>query len=190
MGVREQCTNGFTSVDRMSAVLGDYGTDQLSWQFGAVSLQVVVPEINFTCSGSILSWVFGAQWEGDTDSYTELQIWRPGSRDGVYSKVGSTTIMTKENSTRLYQYSLSSPLPFRAGDVLGYYQGSSHQSQLRLLYEDKESSPQFYYTEQTTSSTQFNIENGTLESAYHVLISVRTGELCMYKNTKGSYSEM
>ena len=57
-----------------------------------VNGQVLIPSVNFTCSGSIQSWVFGAQSEGDTDRYSELQIWRPGSEDGVYSKVGTTII--------------------------------------------------------------------------------------------------
>ena len=85
---------------------------------------MVVPKINFTCSGSIQSWVFGAQWEENTGSYTELQIWRPGSENGVSTKVWSTTIMTEENTTGLYSHTLSSPLPFQAGDVLGYYKAT------------------------------------------------------------------
>ena len=65
--------------------------------------QAIIPEINFTCAGSILSWTFGASWEGKTPELTELQIWR-SSGDGSYDKVGSTTIITEENTTGLYQY--------------------------------------------------------------------------------------
>ena len=99
------------------------------------SIQAIYPQVKFTCSGSILSWVFGAQWEGNTDSFTELQIWRPGSEAGSYTKVGSTTIMVQRNRTPLYEYRLSSPLAFQAGDILGYYQPATTSSQLRLLVE-------------------------------------------------------
>ena len=72
-------------------------------------------------SGQLLSSLYKklpryvAEWTG-SDSFTELQIWR-SSGDGSYTKVGSTTIMTEENTTQLYEYPLSSPLPFLEGDI-------------------------------------------------------------------------
>ena len=107
----------------MDAVLGDYGRVVHS----PSDRQAIFPGVNFTCSGSIQSWIFGAQWIGSTASFTELQIWR-SSGDGSYIKVGSTTIMTEENTTELYYYPLSSPLPFQAGDILGYYQPNPQAS--------------------------------------------------------------
>ena len=113
------------SLERIHAVLENYGGTSVFH----TNAQTIAPGINFTCSGNILSWIFGAVWVGNTAPFTELQIWR-SSGDGSYTKVGSTTIMTEQNTTRLYQYPLSSPLPFQAGDILGYY-----QSQLRLVSE-------------------------------------------------------
>ena len=81
--------------------------------------QVVVPSINFTCRGSILSWIVGGQWQGNTDSFTELQIWR-GSEDGGYTIVGSTLINVTQGTPgelQLYHYPLTTPLSFEAGDV-------------------------------------------------------------------------
>ena len=127
----DDCTSGFMSVDRMDDLLGNEGLVLRSFD----AIQAIFPKVNFTCSGSILSWVFGAYWEGNTGSFTELQIWRPGSEDGSYTKVGSATIMVQRNTTRLYEYRLSSPLAFTAGDVLGYYQPARESSQLRLLVE-------------------------------------------------------
>ena len=112
----------------MNAVLGNYGPDDLvTYQD---SYQAIIPGINFTCSGTILSWTFAAEWWENATALTELQIWR-SSGDGFYTKVGSTTIMTEESTTGLYQYPLSSPLSFEAGDILGYF-----MSQLRLQFED------------------------------------------------------
>ena len=139
--------------------------------------QAILPEVNFICSGSILSWVFGAQWEGHTDSYTELQIWRPGSEDGVYNKVGSTTIVTEKSQTRIYQYSLTSPLIFQAGDVLGFYQPEPSRSQLTLIGEGEARGRQlgYYHLDSTSAASQLNISiHG--DDRYQVFINAVTGE--------------
>ena len=133
----DDCTSGFMSLDRMNAVLRNYGPDDLITYQG--SFQAIIPGINFTCSGNILSWKFAAEWQENAPALTELQIWR-SSGDGSYTKVGSTTIMTEESATRLYQYPLSSPLPFQAGDILGYF-----MSQLTLQFEDVGSGHLLYY---------------------------------------------
>ena len=49
------CTQGFASIDRINAVQGIFGTDDLSLHLEGESIQVVVPAMNFMCSGSILS---------------------------------------------------------------------------------------------------------------------------------------
>ena len=67
----------------MDAVLGNYG--RLAYSLS--DRQVIFPGVNFTCSGSIQSWIFGALWNGYTASFTELQICR-SSGDGSYTKVG------------------------------------------------------------------------------------------------------
>jgi len=110
-------------------VLGDLES------FPTYNEQAISPNMNFTCDGSILSWTFGAQWNANSQAYTELQMWRSSTGgDGSYTKVGSTTIMLEEeNSTRLYQYTLTSPLPFQAGDILGFFQ---HRTSAHFQYED------------------------------------------------------
>ena len=163
------------SVDRIGAVLGYYGNVVTSLKDSSV--QGVYPEINFTCAGSILSWTFGASWEGNTPGLTELQIWR-NSGDGSYTKVGSTTIMTEENTTGLYQYPLSSPLPFQARDILGYYQPARSRSQLGLVYENVGSGqPAYYVTRLDNAPSLFTATELTLDDRYHVLVGVETGNL-------------
>ena len=170
----DDCTSGFVSLDRMHAVLGNYNSSDVVG-FARVT-QAIIPGINFTCSGSIESWTFGADWEQDTD-FIELQIWRPGSEDGSYTKVGSTTInVEEEGQTDLYDYPLSSPLHFQAGDILGYY------GQMRLMAEDVGADHPLYYTRTTSAASQFSItdpQTGYTDQ-YHVLIRVTTGETCMY----------
>ena len=175
----DDCASGFMSMDRMEAALQG-GTESENHVLGdvvvldpIVNRQAILPYMNFTCDGSILSWTFGAQWEGNSPKYTELQIWR-SSGDGSYTKVGSTTIMLEEeSSTRLYQYTLTSPLPFQVGDILGFFQGS----QLGLLLEDVGSDHSLHYNIQDSPSSHFVITSNTrMFDRYHLLISVETSE--------------
>ena len=169
----DNCTSGFISLDRMHTVLGNYGDDVVNMSSRG-SVQAIIPGINFTCSGSIESWTFGASWEEDTH-FIELQIWRPDSEDGSYTKVGSTTINVEEKGqTDLYQYPLSSPLHFQAGDTLGYY-CTQHMS---LKFEKVGSGHPLYYTNRDNAASHFSVHDfeTTYVDWYHVLIGVTTGK--------------
>ena len=157
-------------MDRIDAVLGNYGS--VFFSFPDFSVQAIVPDTTFTCNGSILSWTFGARWEGNSETFTELQIWR-SSGDGSYTKVGSTTIMTEASATGLYQYPLSSPLPFQAGDILGYFQPATSTSQLGLYHEEVTTINNRIVLLASPAS-QFNIA-GTSVLIYQPMIDVETG---------------
>ena len=121
------CTSGFMSRERIDLLLDGVGDKHI------LNAQAIFPGMNFTCNGSIQSLIFGAQWQGNSSSFPELQIWRPRGNQS-YSKVRCTVInMTGESSLKLYQYTLTSPLAFGKGDTLGYYQPAS--SQLGLYFE-------------------------------------------------------
>ena len=172
----------------MDAVLENYGRVVDS----STDRQAIFPGVNFTCSGSIQSWIFGAPWIESTTSFTELQIWR-SSGDGFYTKVGNTTVnVIEENTTGLYYYPLSSPLPFQAGDILGYYQPNSLDltSQLELRSEeDGQGQLQYYYNRSSAASQLVVSESTNSDSRYQVLINVITGEptylhwMCLGVNT-------
>ena len=101
-----ECTDGFPTLFHI-----DYVEDMTTLETRD-RRQVLIPDINFTCDGAITKWIFGAEWKGNTDTYTELQIWR--STDNVYTKVGATTIMVDgENTSKVYEYPLDFPLEFR-----------------------------------------------------------------------------
>ena len=157
----------------MNAVLRNYDTEDLVTG-SERSVQAIIPGINFACNGSILSWTLAAEWWGAAPELTELQIWR-SSGDGSYDKVGSTTIMTEESTTGLYQYPLSSPLPFQAGDILGFF-----RSQLRLQFENVGSDHLLYFRDQNSAASQFTVSGSSPFDRYHVLISVETGEQSHY----------
>ena len=160
----------------MEAVLGIYSTSDVTASFPdpSTSFQVLVPYSNFTCDGNILNWTFAAEWEGNSPLYTELQIWR-STGSGSFTKVGNTTIMVKEEGpTQLHQYPLSSPLAFQAGDILGYFQGASSMSQLKLLSENVGSGHLQYYSIQNNPASQFTINE--MNHYSYPLIHVETGE--------------
>ena len=84
-------------------------------------------------------------------------------------------MVEEEDPTRLYQYPLSSPLAFQAGDILGYFQGASSMSQLRLLSEDVGSGHLQYYSIHNNPrlASQFIIDE--MDEHYHPLVHVETG---------------
>ena len=144
------------------------------------NFQGIFPEVSFTCNGSIQRWVLGARWEGN-EEYIELQIWRP-SGDGVYTKIGYTTIIVNEPA-ELYEYPLSPPLAFQTGDVLGYYQPEPSRSQLRVRFEQEGRLPQrgYHYSDPTSPASVLNIPPGTVsDDRFQMLVNVVTGKVCIY----------
>ena len=84
-------------------------------------------------------------------------------------------MVDKKDSKRLYQYPLSPPLAFQAGDILGYFQGASSMSQLRLLSEDVGSGHLQYFR-----NISANNPDTQTEDCYQPLIYVETGEPMTY----------
>ena len=167
VGQRDDCTSGFMSLERIRAVQEHRDLINL----GDSNIYAIIPGINFTCSGNIHSWTFGAEWYGSNQSYTELQIWR-SSGDGLdYTEVGRTTIVTEENTTQLYKYPLSSPLSFQEGDILGYYQPPKSRSQLGLKLQ-LGSGHELY--SRVHEADKFKKDSG--RRLFHVLVAVETGE--------------
>ena len=163
-----ECTSGFMSRKRMDTLLHGVGKKRF-----LDTAQVLFPGMNFTCNGSIQSLIFGAQWQGNSRSFPELQIWRP-NRSQSYSKVRSTLInMTGENTLQLYQYTLTSPLAFGPGDILGYYQPSS---QLRLYFEwDGQGQLGYFFATRKLSSYLFVSDSQSVNNI-RLLLAVVTGK--------------
>lgn len=178
----QRCTSGFMNVDRMERLLGYFSPDNVTQLLSATSIQVIIPQMNFTCDGSIQSLVFGADWFGNTATYTEFQIWRK-VRENNYTKVGMSEIrIIDEESSRFYVYNLSSPLHYQAGDIVGYFQGRSSTTQLTILYERVSSDHYVHYRATDTPNSEFA---GISRSRIYPLLSVETSEL---KHTHTLYS--
>ena len=172
-----ECTDGFMSADRIDAVLDKYmyGTFEFTTSNG---FQAIFPGVNFTCNGSIQTWIFGATMEGTaTSSLPELQIWRSNG-NGLYSKVGNTRInVTEESATQLYHFPLSSPLPFQAGDILGYYQPEITQSQLRFYAEKDGQGQQLgYFISSASAYSELSLATESGDDRFQSSINVKTGK--------------
>ena len=86
-GQMSDCTAGFPTLFHIDKVAGNTGLETEDRR------QVVIPDINFSCNGTITRWIVGAKWEGNIDTYTELQIWRRTSTTNQYMKVNGISIM-------------------------------------------------------------------------------------------------
>ena len=97
--------------------------------------QLIIPNTTFTRNGSVVRWIFAAQYNASATQYPKLQVWRENTA-GTYVKVGSTGNMEPLQTAYLnvYEYVLDPPLQVLAGDVLGIYQPSSANSRLHLSF--------------------------------------------------------
>ena len=131
-GNAESCTEGFITRERLAdeaLLIGDFADPNLGNQ------QLIIPNMTFTSSGSVVRWTFAAQYRASATQYPELQVWRENTT-GTYVKVGSTGNMEPNQTAYLnvYEYVLDPPLQVLAGDVLGIYQPSSTNSHVHLLF--------------------------------------------------------
>ena len=162
------CTSGFPSRERMYAVLNRPNSHQ-------TNTQAIIPSMNFTCNGSISSWIIAAnlgKLSTNSTPFTELQIWRR-ERTGEYKRVVFTEVMSKINSSKVYYHNLASPMVFQAGDIIGYYQsGNKH----RILFGRVNSGQTVYYhNNQESSSSTFNKSGSRINDRDHALITVIAG---------------
>ena len=167
--------------------------------------QRIMPQLNFTCNGSLTKWIFAASWNGvsEHDLYPDLQIWRPNG-SGTYMKVQTSTVnITAQNTTNRYEYILNPPLEFRAGDIVGIFQPSQARSRLYMQYYQGNmfSLVMSYYLQTTTSQFQNFSTSGQGVTSQNVLplitVEVETGRCnvlfaCMYSElmhcTKSQFS--
>ena len=141
--VGTDCANGFSSLDGILAALGDIDVVDRDMQ------QRIVPHINFTCDGAITKWIVAGRWDdgGMHDWYPDLQIWR-SSGTNMFTKMGNTTLRVEGGSRSIsyYEYSLTTPLSFQVGDVLGIFQPDGGKSRLRLYFESGVGPRNYYET--------------------------------------------
>ena len=158
----------------MNKVLDNYIVNALS------NRTAIIPEIYFTCNGTIRTWILGGQWNAQnvTKKFIELQIWR-SNENGSYNRVGSTVInVTESNATGLYWYHLPDKLTFQAGDILGFYQPHSFENRLRLRLAVHMEPLQTVYWRMGNQDTEFATVDSSSKRMQNVVVNVETGKLC------------
>ena len=146
--------------------------------------QRIIPSLRFDCDGAITKWIVGASWRNaaTATSFPDLQIWRNLSRNGVYMKVGNTTLIaTSQNSSRLYEFPVEPSLPFQRGDILGIFQPSGSRSRLRILYRTGRGNPLNYVFRSPENVTEPPLETFTTSSSSIIrqtVLPLVTMEIC------------
>ena len=157
----------------MNKVLDKYIVNAPSGQ------QAIIPEINFTCRGTIRTWIIGGQWRNDGQNI-ELQIWRRNENE-LYKEVESSEInVTEWNATGLYWYHLASPLPFQEGDILGFYHPSKSQFRLRLAVRVFPLQTVYLRSARGNQDTEFSITASSSIRMQNALVNVETGKCLAY----------
>ncbi len=136
--------------------------------------QRIIPDITFTCSGTVTRWIVAANWQSDED-FPEVQIWREtATGSGVYAKVhGMTLPVGGKNGSQIYEYN-TAPVDVQPGDILGMFEPNG--SWLKLYYTSKYG-PVNYYIGTTVPSVDFDIAGADGSTNDMPLVTVEISKL-------------
>ena len=179
------CANGFIQLDMLRTVAQKIPDGKVSTNRLINELRLI-PDWNFTCNGSITSFLLGADIRTTTGirkQYPEVQIWRKTNSSSPireYVKVWSKEIMLDAgyfSPSGVLQYHLNDPFNFQAGDIFGVYQPREFNSVVRIYYNDNDNTaPVAYNRTGAATGSSYNIDSDfsmTLQQL--LLISPVTG---------------
>ena len=176
--VAEGCANGFIQLDMLKTLAqkipdGAASTNRLSNELR------LIPDWNFTCNGTITSFLLGADIITSQTQYPEVQIWRktdPSSPDREYAKVWSEEIMLNAgyfSPSGVLEYHLDNPFNFQAGDIFGVYQPDD--SVVRIYYNDNDNTAPVAYMLTGSSidaTVRYNIDSDDFSLIQQQLILI------------------
>lgn len=154
--VETQCMSGFLYEDSLrnkSALIGRTVTRQKE--------QVIVPEIKFTCSGTLSKWIFVAESLSGRgrNRYPELQVWRPQSTE-IYDIVHRIPITPASTSqSNVYTHTISTPIQYQAGDVLGIYHPPADASAYKIYSVEHGGPDNYHMGRQESARVQFDLQS-------------------------------
>ena len=184
-GGAENCTEPFITREQLADkafFIPDFAdTNQYNQQ-------LIIPNMTFTSSGSVVRWTFAARYRASATQYPELQVWRENTT-GTYVKVGSTGNMEAAQTAYLnvFEYVLDPPLQVLAGDVLGIYQPSSRNSRVHLLFLS-DSNHINWDTEVSTPQDSFMVTSSEENNALPLVAVSFEPESELHLYTVGIYS--
>ena len=132
--------------------------------------QLLFPDINFTCNGSITKWIVGGHdTTNNPPKLTELQIWR-NTEGTSYSKINCFSPLSHSTlNGNVAEYNLSAPLEFKEGDILGLYQPQRQKSALILYFQEYDGPANYEEGPNPRSSVSLS---GSPESYHYPLVTV------------------
>ena len=149
------CTSGFMQLDvlRKRSEKISVGNTVASTGISEQMRVMYNQNLRFSCSGSITSLLLGVKVVTASDrrnSYPELLIY---SNEPVFilfrrlhlknsSKIRLTAGQFSSNG--VFQYNLTTPIPFQSGNVLGVYQPPEAESVVQLFYVNDSTAPVAY----------------------------------------------
>ncbi len=107
--------------------------------------QRIIPDISFTCSGTLTRWTVAGVGGGNANSpEPEVQIWREtSSGSGVYTKMNGMLLpRITGGSSVIYAFDATSPMDVQRGDILGLFEPTD--SWLQLYYTDQYGPVNYY----------------------------------------------
>ena len=121
---------------------------------------MIIPSLSFNCYGNVTRVVF-AVTNADGDDLPVFQIWRPTLSESSYTNVGQTQLipdkeLPEDNELNFPNARFENPLPFKPGDVIGYYQPSNPR---HLLYSIEKTGFVSYSNNASDVATTININN-------------------------------
>ena len=138
------CGCGLVTTERMKALLKlnreDFGTRNVFPQE-----QLLYPNSQFTCSGHVVKWIFGAMFMSTREINPELQIWRPISNTTFQKLYGSIITSSVEVTSGIYEFAVNPPLPVKPGDILGVFQPPLVRSKLLVEFDTAAENPMNFY---------------------------------------------
>ena len=148
--------------------------------------QRIIPDIKFTCTGTLTKWIIGAQRRlTQATNYPRLQIWRQrqGSSN-TYDRItfSNITALNATDDLNVYEYVPNPPLQFQVNDILGFYQRNDTQV---VMYYQTGSGPQNFvrFYQDSPLPTQSTSEGGGYNDLPLVAVEVN-GKLNLYHPKK------
>ena len=142
--------------------------------------QRLFPDITFTCNGSITKWIVGGTTDNRESLEPELQIWR-NTGGTNYTKVGFSLLPFSTLVSNVAEYTLSTPLEFQEGDILGVYQPKEGDSALVVYYQERDGP--LNYEEGSNPLSSVTLIDSRFKYDYPlVTVEISTGMACSYNN--------
>ena len=129
-----------------------------------VMQQHIIPDIKFTCNGTLTKWIIGARRRQATNpQYLQLQIWRQRRRpSNTYNRTtfSDITALNTTDDLNVYEYIPNPPLEFQANDILGLYQPRIRDTQVVVYYQRGGGSRNFRHSNQNSPLTSTSASGG------------------------------